>query len=79
MGEDALWTPDATVLPPGRAAASEQLWHRSFDGGGLLGRCTHAADTSAALRPDSWLEQAGPEAQLSSPLSAHVIKRRPAY
>jgi hypothetical protein len=39
--------------------------HCSLDGGGPLDRCTDASDTSAALRPNSCLELAGPAAQLS--------------
>eukprot|EP00966_Prymnesium_polylepis_P037864 878428-Prymnesium_polylepis.1 len=62
--------PDATVLVALRRQSS--FSHRYFDGDGVLGRRTEAADsdTSAGLRLDSWLELAGPAAQLSSPLSA---------
>jgi len=65
--------PDATVLVALRRQSS--FLHRSFDGGGLLGRCTDAADTSAALRPDTWLELAGLAPQLSSPLSPRDVAR----
>jgi len=64
---------DATVLVALRRQSS--FLQRSFDGGGLLGRCTDAADTLAALRLDSWLEMAGPAPQLSSPLSARDVAR----
>jgi len=40
--------PHATVLVAPRRQNS--FSHRSFDGDGVLGRCTDAADTSAALR-----------------------------
>jgi len=62
---------DATVLVALRRQSS--FLQRSFDGGGLLGRCTDAADMLAALRLDSWLEMAGPAPQLSSPLSARDV------
>jgi hypothetical protein len=65
--------PHATVLVALRRQSS--FLHRSFDGGGLIGRCTDAADTSAALGPDSWLEMAGPMPQLSSPLSPRDVAR----
>eukprot|EP00966_Prymnesium_polylepis_P019291 444964-Prymnesium_polylepis.1 len=42
--------PDATVLVALRRPS--RFLHHSFDGGGLLARCTDAVDTSAALRPD---------------------------
>ena len=62
--------PHATVLVALRRQNS--FSHRSFDGDGVLGRCTDAADTSAALRLEFWLDLAGPAEQLSSPLSRHV-------
>ena len=65
--------PDATVLVAPRRQNS--FSHRSFDGDGVLGRRTDAADTSAALRLDFWLEMAGLAEQLSSPLSARDVAR----
>ena len=64
---------DAAVLVALRRQSS--FSHRSLDGGGPLDRCTDASDTSAALRPNSCLELAGPAAQLSSPLSARDVAR----
>jgi len=61
---------DATVLVALRRQSS--FLQRSFDGGGLLGRCTDAADTLAALRLDSWLDMAGPALQLSLRRFRHV-------
>ena len=65
--------PDATVLIAPRRQNS--FSHRSYDGDGVLGRRTDAADTSAALRLDFWLEMAGLAEQLSSPLSARDVAR----
>jgi hypothetical protein len=69
----ASMAPDATVLVAPRRQNS--FSHRSFDGDGVLGRCTDAADTSAALRLEFWLDLAGPAEQLSSPLSARDVAR----
>ena len=65
--------PHATVLVALRRQNS--FSHHSFDGDGVLGRRTDAADTSAALRLDFWLEMAGLAPQLSLPLSARDVAR----